>query len=467
MGRRKVSIEDVEIFTIADKGKTLGRAPDGQILLVDDAVPGDTVTVRVIRKKKGLKWGVVESTSQYSSHRIDPKCQHFELCGGCKWQHLDYTEQLNQKDNIVRNAFKRIAKVEVETWEPILGADPLYYYRNKMEYTFSNNRWLTQEEIESDDEILDREAIGLHRPGAYNKIININECLLQDPKGDQVRNGIRAYAKDNGISLFNIDKQVGALRTLMIRNTTLGEFMVSVVFYDLEQSKIKDLLEFIKTTYPFITSLYYVVNRKKNDSLSDQEFVHYYGDTHIKETLGDITYLISPKSFFQTNSYQAKNLYDQIKSYASINSESTVYDLYSGTGSIGLYLADQCKSVIGIEEISAAVDDAKINAEKNNIANAHFYTGDVRYVLNQELIDMHGAPDVIILDPPRAGIHQDALDFILSIGAPEIIYVSCNPATQARDVHILSGMYAAKKSRAVDMFPHTNHIENVLLLKKK
>ncbi|MCL4135458.1 UNVERIFIED_CONTAM: hypothetical protein GTU68_030975 [Idotea baltica] len=452
---------------MADKGKTLGRAPDGQILLVDDAVPGDIVTVRVLRKKKGLKWGVAETISQLSPHRVEPRCQHFELCGGCKWQHLDYNEQLRQKDRIVKDAFTRIAKIDVQQWEPILGADPLFYYRNKMEYTFSRNRWLTYEEINSDQEITNREAVGLHRPGAYNKIIDIKECLLQDPKGDQIRNGIKSYAKEHGISLFDIDKHEGALRTLMMRNTTLGEFMVTVVFYTLDQERIIKLLDHLTATYPFITSLYYVINQKKNDSLSDQNFIHYAGETHIREQLDQITYVISPNSFFQTNSYQAKNLYDQIKLFSTLSKDSTVYDLYSGTGSIGLYLADQCREVIGIEEIDAAVKDARINATQNSITNAHFYTGDVRYVLNKELLDKHGAPDTIILDPPRAGIHEEALQFILSIGAPQIVYVSCNPATQARDVKLLSELYDAVKSRAVDMFPHTNHIENVLLLTKK
>lgn len=471
MGRRKTKfkvLEGVSVFAFGHKGHALGRAPSGEVVLIEGAAPGDVVTVRGYKKRKGMLVTRVDSFEQYSEHRVTPACEHFGICGGCKWQQVAYSEQLRQKQQIIENALFRIGKVDVQDLLPILGAEKRYHYRNKMEYSCSAQRWLTEEEIQSEDVIDRGYAIGFHRPGAWNKIVDIETCHLQESPSNEIKNFVRSYARLHEIPMYDVYKHEGVFRSVMIRRNRSGDVMCVIVagvdHFDQKDSFLKKILD----TFPSITSLYYVHNHKVNDSLYDLTFTLIAGTPHIIETLGDKKYVISPKSFFQTNSYQAGLLYDRVKYFANLKGHETVYDLYSGTGSIACYLADEAKEVIGIETIEDAIKDARINQSLNNIQNASWYVGDVKDVMNDELIAKHGHPDLIILDPPRAGVHEDALRYILSLKAEKIVYVSCNPATQARDLSILSDTYAFTISQGIDMFPHTDHIENIVccVLKK-
>ncbi len=464
MGRRKKTLQNVSITGIADKGRGVGRTADGKVVFVEEVVPGDVVDVLVLRKKNGVMQGIPLDYRQHSADRTEPFCTHFQVCGGCKWQHLTYDKQLEHKEKVVREALQRIGKVEVEDFQPILGAADTTFYRNKMEFAFSSKRWLTKEEIETNAEVDRDHALGFHRPGQFDKIVDIEKCWLQPDPSNAIRNGVRAIAIEQGLRFFDNREKEGFLRSLLLRITDIGEVMVLFSFGEDDQAKREAFLEAVLQRFPQITTLCYCINTKVNDYLMDLDMITYHGKGYIEEQLGHVRFKIGPKSFFQTNTRQGKNLYDIAVAFADLQGHENVYDLYTGVGSIALYLAQNCRRVVGIEEIEAAIVDARANARLNNIDNTVFYAGDVKDMLTQEFVDQYGKPDVLITDPPRAGMHQQVVDMLLHLEAPRIVYVSCNPATQARDLNLLAAKYAVRKARPVDMFPHTHHIENVALL---
>ncbi len=467
MGRKKKIVENLTVVGIADKGMAVAKDGDGMVYFVKNAVPGDVINLLVLRKKKGFKTGIVHQLVTPSPQRTTPFCKHFELCGGCKWQNLSYQDQLKYKQENVTAAIQRIAKSMETEILPILGAEPTRFYRNKLEYSFSTKRWLTEQEIKSEVRGLQKPALGFHAPGTYDKVIDVEQCFLQEELSNEIRNWVRQYAINNELSYFDIKAKKGFFRNLIIRNSTLGEWMVNVVVGENDVDEIKKCCGALASKFPQITSLFYTINQKANDTILDVNVIHHSGKEYMTEQLGDLKFKIGPKSFFQTNSFQAKNLYDKAIEFAQLKGNETVYDLYTGTGSIALYLSQQCKSVVGIESVKEAIDDAKENAANNKIGNAHFLVGDVKDVLNLSFRDTYGAPDVVITDPPRAGMHKDVVETLLELESPKIVYVSCNPATQARDIQLLGEKYFCKKVQAVDMFPHTSHIESVALLIKK
>lgn len=451
---------------IADKGKAFGKKDD-MAYFVEGAVPGDVVDVLVTRNKKSFKKGRAINFREYSDKRVEPFCPHFDICGGCKWQNLSYEEQIKQKSQIAKNAIERLGKIEIPDFQPILGAEKTQYYRNKMEFSFSNKRWLTEEEVKSGDDFSNRNALGFHRPGAFDKIVQIDHCYLQGGLSNEIRNEVYAFAIENDFTFFNIRNKGGLLRNLMIRTSTLGETMVVVIFYDDDKAKRELLLNHLQEKFPQITALQYIINQKANDTFLDLPIETHYGRDYIYEQLGHLKYKIGAKSFFQTNTEQAFNLYSIVAEFAGLSGNENVYDLYTGTGSIALFLAHKAKHVVGIEEVAPAIDDAIINAANNEVENVTFYVGDVKDILTDEFAVKHGKPDVLITDPPRAGMHQKVVEMLLQLESPRIVYVSCNPATQARDLQLLGEKYQLLKVRPVDMFPHTHHIENVALLELK
>lgn len=470
MSRRKrfpVTLFNVTFTNIADKGRCVGRDPEGKVVFAEGAAPGDVADVTVFKKRKGVLWGRASHFHKRSEDRVTPFCDHFGVCGGCKWQHINYEAQLRHKEAVVANAFSRIAKVEIDEVLPIMGAEKTTYYRNKLEFGCSNRRWLTEEEVKDETISQMEDVVGFHRPGAYDKIIQIDHCHFQGGISNDLRNGVRALAKKMEVPFFDMRENHGMLRQLMIRTTSLDQTMVIIAFYEDKQEIIKPFLDALLEEFPTITSLYYCINPKVNEYLMDLEMVPYSGTPYIEEKLGHILYRIGPKSFFQTNTAQAVRLYDLALSFADLQGDENVYDLYTGIGSIALYAAGKCKHVVGIEEIAPAIEDAKINAKLNGVENATFYAGDVKDILTDEFAKKHGKPDVLITDPPRAGMHPKVVEMLLQLGAPKLVYVSCNPATQARDLQLLSEGYTVQKSQAVDMFPHTAHMENVALLVKK
>ena len=465
MGRKrnkKKIYESLEITGLSSDGFGVAK-PDEKVVFVEKAIPGDIVKADVYQNRKKFEKAKVLEILTASPDRQEPFCQHFDLCGGCKLQHIPYSMQLKHKADTVENAFSRLAKVEIGEVQPIVAAEKEIRYRNKMEYTFSDAKWLTNEQIKEDLEH-DRRALGLHVPGGFSKVVDIDTCYLQDEISDKIRNGLRDFAKENEIPFYNIVKKEGLLRNLIIRTTSTNQLMV-IVFFFFEDEKWQSMcMEYLKTTFPEITSLHYVINSKMNDSYQDLPTHTYHGDDFVIEQLGDFKFGIRPKSFFQTNIYQAKKLYDVAKEFAGLTENDTLYDLYSGVGSIGIYLSRECKKVVGIEQIDQAVEDAKENAALNNVQNAQFEVGDVRSLLNKDFLKKHGSPDVLVTDPPRAGMHEDVVNALLKAEIPKIVYVSCNPATQSRDIALMSYKYEVAKTRAVDMFPQTMHIENVALL---
>lgn len=459
--------EDVEIIDIAEEGKGVGRAGD-LVLFVDKAVPGDVADVQVYRKKKNFGEGKIARLKKASAYRSDAFCGHFGTCGGCKWQHMSYEAQLRFKQKTVEGALAHIAKIDVSGILPIIPSPNDKYYRNKLEFTFSNKRWLNDGDNRS-DETPDMDALGFHIPGRFDKILDIEHCYLQADPSNAIRNGVREYAKQQGISFYDLKRHAGALRNLVIRTSSIGELMVIVVFAYATKDEIRGLLDFLEKTFPQITSLLYIVNQKRNDTIFDQEVVAWRGPEYIYEEMMDgngkaIRYRIGPKSFYQTNSVQALKLYQVACDFAGFKGDERVYDLYTGAGTIANFIAGQVKEVIGVEYVPSAIEDAKINSAVNNVSNTKFYAGDMKDVLNPEFVAEHGKPDVIITDPPRAGMHADVVDRLVEIGAPKIVYVSCNPATQARDLLVLKERYDVVKIQPVDMFPHTQHVENVVLL---
>lgn len=466
MGRRRKNkiVENITLESYATEGKAIGRK-EGKVFFVENGVPGDLVDIWITKNKKDYAKAKVHKIITPSAERITPFCNHFEWCGGCKWQFLSYEKQARYKQQIVIDTLERVGKLKLPKSLPIVAADQHQYYRNKMEYSFSNKRWLTPAEIESEEHITQTPALGMHVPGFFDKIVDIEHCYLQHNLGNQIRNAVKQYALKNNLSFYDIQNKEGLLRTMFIRNTTLNEWMVIVTYFEPQHQKIIDLLEFLEQQFPQITSFHYVHNSKANDTIFDQKVEHWKGKGFINEQMDNLTFKISPKSFFQTNTYQAIKLYEVVKQFAELKTSDVLYDLYSGTGTIGLYLAQYCKTVIGIESNEDSVKDATINQQLNNIENAHFYAGEVREQL-QNVLNEHGPPNVVVIDPPRAGLHKMALELVLQTQATKIVYVSCNPATQARDLSLMVPHYNIQKFQPVDMFPHTYHIENVVLLKK-
>ena len=455
------------VVDIGAKGMAVSRTEEGEVFLVQDAVPGDEITALLLRKKKGLWHGKLHEIRAYSADRVEPPCPHFYHCGGCKWQHLDYGKQIELKEKAVRDAIQRIGRIEIETFYPILGCDPIYEYRNKLEFTFTDQRWLTETEMDQPRETLEQRGLGFHRPGRFDKVLDIHTCLLQPSPSNEIRNFVRETAIEWGLGFYDVRSRKGFLRNLMIRTTQTGDLMAVLIVNEERKEDINLLLGTVRNRFPEITSLLYVVNPKLNDTIYDLPVKVFHGNPYITERLGDKLFHIGPKSFFQTNTKQARVLYNQVIRFGAFQGNETVYDLYSGLGTIGIYLADRVKKVIGIEEIEEAVKWAAENIELNGVTNCRYYCGDVRATLTEEFIAANGHPDVLIVDPPRAGLHPDVVDFVLHLEPKKIIYVSCNPATQARDLAVWSDQYRCIAMQPVDMFPHTSHIENIALLQLK
>ncbi len=467
MGRIKQRfIPGVHLTGIADKGRSIGRSAEGQVVFVEQAVPGDVVDVRIVQKKKGILIGVPEAYHQQSSDRTVPFCDHFGVCGGCKWQHLGYQAQLRHKERVVRDAAERIAKLTVPDFRSIIGGEKTAYYRNKLEFSFSNKRWLTTEEIAAgaDNRV---DVLGFHRQGAFDKVVDIDHCWLQPDPSNKIRNAARAIARAQGLAFWDAKENTGEIRNMVVRITSLGEILIVVAFGTDKQDKISAFLEALRVEIPEITSLYYCYNPKVNDFLLDLPHQLYAGRSYVEERLDHVRFRVGPKSFFQTNTDQAEILYRVAAEFADLQGHENVYDLYTGIGSIALYLAKDCRQVVGIEEVAAAIDDARVNAGLNGIDNSVFYAGDVKSVLTPGFIERHGRPDLLITDPPRAGMHPKVIAWLRELAPPRVVYVSCNPATQARDLAALNDRYAVTKMQPVDMFPHTHHIENVALLEIK
>lgn len=466
MSRKKKElpvIESLEILSVGAEGKAVARHDD-LVVFVPYAAPGDVADVKIDRKKHSYAEGHIERMVKPSPLRVEPFCEHFGVCGGCRWQHLPYQEQLKAKQKQVEDALHRIAKVEMPEITPILGSEQTVAYRNKMEYTFSNKKWLTWEQMRSGEEFADRDAAGFHIPGAFDKVLDINRCHLQNDLGNRLRLHVKQYAREHGLSFFDLRAQTGLLRTMMTRIVSTGEVMVVLSFGEDNPGQIKGVLDDLRTSFPEITSLMYVVNTKANDTIADLDIQLHSGRAYIEEEMEGLRFRIGPKSFYQTNSHQAYNLYKVAREYAGLTGEELVYDLYTGTGTIANFVAPQARKVIGIEYVEDAIRDAKLNAEVNQLANTDFYAGDMKDVLTDEFVAAHGHPDVMIVDPPRAGMHADVVNVILNAEPSRIVYVSCNPATQARDIALLDAKYRVTAIRPVDMFPHTHHVENVVRL---
>ncbi len=463
----KQVFEKVEVLDAAAKGKTIAKAPDGRVIFISNAVPGDVVDVQTFKKRKAYFEGKAIAFHTYSDKRTEPKCQHFGVCGGCKWQDMDYKYQLEYKENEVLNNLKRIGHIELPEVTPILGSAEQYFYRNKMEFSFSDSRWLTLEEIQSDNDLGDRNALGFHIPGMWDKILDIEKCWLQEDPSNAIRNSVKAFAVEHGLEFFNTRQQTGFLRTMMIRTASTGDIMVLIQFYKEDVANRESLLNYIADTFPQITSLQYVINGKANDTIYDQEVICYRGQDHIFESMEGLKFKINAKSFYQTNSQQAYELYKVTRDFADLEGHELVYDLYTGTGTIAQFVAKQAKKVVGVESVPDAITAAKANAQLNGITNVEFYVGDMKNVFNDEFIKKHGHPDVIITDPPRDGMHKDVVQQLMTIAPQKIVYVSCNSATQARDLQMMDAIYKVTKTQAVDMFPQTHHVENVVLLERR
>jgi 23S rRNA (uracil1939-C5)-methyltransferase len=444
----------------------VAKDSEGKVYFIDKAVPGDVVDILVLKKKKSFFEGVVKEYKKKSEDRVEPRCEHFGVCGGCKWQHLDYAAQLRFKFNTVQNAMTRIGNVDPSVIKPIKGAKETFNYRNKLEYSFSNKRWLTEAEVKTDGKINQSSALGFHAPGAFDKVVDVNTCHLQENLSNEIRNFVRTYTQEHQLEYYDARAHTGLMRNMILRNTLLGQWMLIMSFAH-EHEEIIPLLRRLKEAFPQITSMYYVINKKHNDTILDQDIMLYAGAPFIVEQLANVQYKIGPKSFFQTNTAQAKVLFDTVVEFAGLKGDENIYDLYTGLGSIALYVSKTARKVVGIEEVEAAIIDAKENARFNSIENTVFYAGDVKDILTSDFSQKHGKPDLVITDPPRVGMHKDVVKTLLSLEAPRIVYVSCNPATQARDLELLSEKYIAKAMQPVDMFPHTHHIENVALLELK
>ena len=455
-------LKNIEVIDIAEEGKGVGKHQD-LVIFIEKAVPGDVVDIQIYRLKKNLAEARITDFVKHSPDRVEPFCSHFGTCGGCKWQHLSYEAQLRYKQKTVLNALERLGKVDVKNAEPILGSAETQYYRNKLEFTFSNKRWLDDADMANRDS-LSLDALGFHVPGRFDKILDIEHCYLQAEPSNAIRNSVREYTLKNELSYYDLRNHEGALRNLIIRTASTGELMVIVVFAYADDQQIKGLMSHLKDSFPQITSLLYIVNQKRNDTIFDQDIVVFKGRDHIFEEMEGLKFKIGAKSFYQTNSAQAYELYKITRHMAGLNANDLVYDLYTGAGTIANFIAREVKQVVGIEYVPTAIEDAKINSELNGINNTTFYAGDMKDILTAEFIAQHGKPDVVITDPPRAGMHTDVVARLLEMEASKIVYVSCNAATQARDIALLQEKYEVKRIRPVDMFPQTQHVENVALL---
>ena len=464
---KKQLFTNIEVIDAGAKGKTIAKAPDGRVIFLPNAVPGDVVDIQTYKKRKSYYEGKATVFHTLSDKRTEPVCEHFGTCGGCKWQHMAYEHQLFYKQKEVTNNLTRLGHIELPEVTPILGSEKQYFYRNKMEFSFSDSRWLTFDEINSDEDFGDRNALGFHIPGMWDKILDVKKCHLQADPSNAIRNAVKAFTVKNNLDFFNTRQQTGLLRTLMIRTTSIGEIMVLIQFFKDDKIKRELLLDFLSEEFPQITSLQYVINEKANDTIYDQEVICFSGRDHIFEEMEGLRFKINAKSFYQTNSEQAYELYKITREFAGLTGNELVYDLYTGTGTIAQFVAKQAKRVIGIEAIPDAVAAAKENAQLNNIENVEFYVGDMKTVFNDDFITIHGLPDVIITDPPRDGMHKDVVKQILNISPKKIVYVSCNSATQARDLALMDAKYKVTKIQAVDMFPQTHHVENVVLLVRR
>lgn len=465
--KKNIILENVELLSAGTKGVSIGKTPDGKTVIVTGAVPGDIVNARVKKDKKNYYEADCVEILEYSKHRVEPKCIHFGICGGCKWQNLSYEKQLEFKQDEVVNNLKRIGGIDNFKILPILGSEKQYFYRNKMEFSFSNARWLTQEEIRSDETLEDRNALGFHIPGQWSKILDLKECFLQEDPSNEIRLAIKKYAQENQLEFFDVRNQEGFLRTFMIRQNSKGEWMILLQFFKEMKEERVQLLEFIKNSFPQIKTILFAINPKGNDSVYDLDIQTYFGNGFLLEEMDGLKFKIGPKSFFQTNYEQALNLYRKTLEFADINENQVVYDLYTGTGTIAQYMARNAKQVIGIEAVQEAIDAANENAKLNQIENCTFYCGDMKEIFNDDFLSNHPAADVLITDPPRDGMHPKVVEQILKLSPKRIVYVSCNSATQARDLALLNDAYQVVKILPVDMFPQTHHVENIALLEKK
>ena len=467
MARRKKErkiIKNIEIQDIAAEGKAITRYND-IVIFVSNAVPGDVVDLVITKQKKNFWEAKPINFQKYSDLRTEPKCKHFGICGGCKWQNLPYETQLKFKHKQVVDQITRIGKVQPKEILPILGSQEIYYYRNKLEFTFSSRKWFVDKN--EFEEKKTSKALGYHMPGMFDRVLDIEECHLQPPITSEILNKVRNFTIQNKYGYYDPRTHVGYLRNMVVRNNVDGEIMIIMIFAYEDKEKREKLLNFIKENFPQVVSIYYIINEKLNDSYSDLPVHHYHGKEFLIEKIENLKFRIGPKSFFQTNTKQAAQLYKKAKEYAQLQGNEVIYDLFTGTGTIALYFADKASQVVGIEIIAEAIEDAKENAKLNKINNVDFLTGDVKNVLNEKFFETYPKPDVIVLDPPRAGVHKDVIKTILSLSPQKIVYISCNPATQARDINMLSEKYSTELIQPVDMFPHTHHVENIALLKLK
>lgn len=472
MGRKRKKLpllENIEVIDIGAGGKSIARFED-RVIFLTNVVPGDIIDVQINRKRKNYLEGYPVRFHKYSEIRTEPFCLHFGVCGGCKWQNLPYSRQLAYKEKQVKDQLTRIGKIsekEAKLISPVIASENIKFYRNKLEFTFSNKRWLSREELDSGKEFADRNALGFHIPKMFDKVLDIEECHLQSDPSNKIRNWVRSFSAKTEMPYFDLRNHEGLLRNLIIRTSNTGEVMVIVSFYREERKSREKLLSAMVKEFPEITSLMYVINKKANDTILDQEIILYSGKEFILEKMENLEFKIGPKSFYQTNSKQALRLYEIAREFAGLKGGEIVYDFYTGTGTIALFMSGKAGKVVGIESVPEAIEDAKENARRNSIKNAVFYAGDIKDVFSQELILKHGLPDLVIMDPPRVGLHPDVIVSLLDIQPPRIVYVSCNPATQARDIQLLSAGYSIKAIQPVDMFPQTHHVENVILLEAK
>ena len=469
MAKRKKNLpfyEKVEITGAGTDGRAVARVND-MVIFVKDAVPGDLADLQVYRKKRNYSEARVVRFHSLSEKRAEPVCAHFGVCGGCKWQNMSYEQQLFYKQEQVRDSLTRIGKIDIPGIMPILGSAHTTMYRNKLEYTFSDRRWLTDEEVRSDNPPEDMNALGFHVPGRFDRVLDIEKCYLQKEPSNSIRVLVKKYALEKGLEFFDLRAQKGFLRNLIIRTSSTGEVMVILSLFREDREEREKLLDHIFENIPGITSLMFVINQKANDTIADQDIILYRGRDHITEEMEGLTFRIGPKSFYQTNSDQALELYRIAREFAAPGPDDIIYDLYTGTGTIACFIARHCRKVVGIEFVPEAINDANANASFNSISNVEFHAGDIKDLLDSSFIEAHGAPDTIILDPPRAGLHPDVIEGVLLAGPGKIVYVSCNPATQARDLALFDRDYTVEAVQPVDMFPHTHHVENVVLLKKR
>ena len=463
MSKKIKTFNSVEIMDIGSKGQSIAKSSEGIVIMVKNGVPGDIVDIKTYRKKKNYFLGNITKYQSYSKIRVEPKCEHFGTCGGCKWQNMIYDSQTQFKENKIRHTFKKIFNnIKID---PIIKCKEEYYYRNKLEFSFTENRWLTNKEINSKEKEIEKRGIGFHISGMWDKVVDIKNCHLQSDPSNKIRLSVKEYAINNDFSFYNSRSKKGLLRNLIIRNTSLNEFMVIIQFFEKNTEKIKSILNHLKISFPEIKSIQYVINNKENDSIYDRDIKLFYGEKFITEIIDKLNFKIYPKSFFQTNINQTIELYKTVKKLANLKGNEIVYDLYSGLGTISQFISKKAKKVIGIESIKEAVQSAKESATENRINNVEFEVGDIKNIFTSKFVKKHGDPDLIITDPPRDGMHKNVIKEILKLETNLIIYVSCNPSTQLRDLEKLQEKYTIKKIQPVDMFPHTDHVENVVLLK--